>query len=315
MSFATPWLLAGLLVLPLLIGLYVAAQQRPGRYVVRLPGTEALAAALPAPSPWRHAPAALFALALAALLVALARPETTVAVPVEQASIVLVTDASGSMSASDVVPSRIDAARDAAAAFLDDVPEELRVGVVGFSDAPRTILPPTQDRDSARETLLGLIADGGTATGDALNAALDTLESQAEAAGVAGAPPAAIILLSDGKRTVGSDPVLAARRAKKLNIAVFTVALGTFDGIIETPQGPIAVPPDPATLAEVARVSGGRAYEITDADALQDVYSQVGSEIGTEDETREVTAGFAAGGLLLLLAAGGLRLRRGSGLL
>ncbi len=179
MSFASPVFLLGLLLVPLLLGLYVLARRRRGRYAVRFPAVATVAAIVPRPSPLRHLPPALFALALAGLITALARPQATVAVPVEQASVMLVTDASGSMSAQDVAPSRLDAARSAAMELLDAVPEELRVGVVGFSDSADTVQPPTDDRDAVRATLDGLVADGGTATGDALRAALEALQAEA----------------------------------------------------------------------------------------------------------------------------------------
>ena len=119
-------------------------------------------------------------------------------------------------------------------------------------------------------------------------------------------PPSAIILLSDGKTTEGSDPVEAAREAARLKIPVYTVALGTPDGVVPGgPAGYIPVPPDPETLREMAQVSGGQAFEVDDGDELQGVYEKLGSSVGTRPEQREITAGFAGGGLILLLAAFG----------
>ncbi|CAA9474591.1 MAG: hypothetical protein AVDCRST_MAG13-722 [uncultured Solirubrobacteraceae bacterium] len=309
MSFASPVFLLGLLLVPLLLGLYVLSRRRRSRYALRFPAAGTVAAIVPRPSPLRHLPPALFALALAGLITALARPQATVAVPVEQASVMLVTDASGSMSAQDVAPSRLDAARSAAMELLDAVPEELRIGVVGFSDSADTVQPPTDDRDAVRATLDGLVADGGTATGDALRAALEALQAEAPEEGEA-PPPSAIILLTDGKRTVGSDPVRVAELARELKIPVNTVALGTADGTITTPSGVLSVPPDPEAMREVARISGGEFSETADADQLAAVYERLGSQIGTEDEEREVTAGFAGGSLLLLAAAVALSVRR-----
>jgi Ca-activated chloride channel family protein len=308
-SFASPTFLLGLLVVPVLLGLYVLSRRRRARYAIRFPAAATVAAIVPRPSPARHLPAALFALALAGLVLALARPQATVAVPVEQATVMLVTDASGSMSAPDVAPTRLDAARGAAMDLLDAVPEELRVGLVGFSDSADTVQPPTLDRDAVRATLDGLVADGGTATGDALRAALEALRAEAPEDGGT-PPPSAIILLTDGKRTVGSDPVRVAQLARELKIPVNTVALGTADGTITTPSGILSVPPDPEAMREVARISGGEFSETADADQLAAVYERLGSQIGTEEEQREITAGFAAGGLLLLVAAVALSVRR-----
>jgi Ca-activated chloride channel family protein len=250
-------------------------------------------------------PPALLSLALAGLVLALARPEATVAVPVERASVVLVTDTSGSMEATDVAPSRLSAAKAAAERFLDRVPDELQVGLVGYSDAAHTVQAPTQDRDAVRAALAGLAANGGTATGEALAGALRALGERGE-----DAPPAAIVLLSDGATTAGRDPRSVAREAGSADVPVYTVALGTADGTVQTPDGQILpVPPDPEALREIAQLSGGRAFAAEDADALDAVYEGLGSRIGTREERREVSAGFAAAGLLLLAGAVATALR------
>ena len=207
----------------------------------------------------------------------------------------LVTDTSGSMNATDVEPSRLDAAKDAADRFLDNVPDELRVGLVAFSDAPGTVLRPTEEREPVRSAVDGLAAEGGTATGDALDSALRALGTRAE-----DAPPAAVVLLSDGATQSGRDPVAVAREAADAGVPVYTVALGTPDGVVEANGQVLRVPPDPEALAEVARASGGAAFAAEDAGALDEVYERLGSQIGTREEQREISAGFAAAGLLLL---------------
>jgi Ca-activated chloride channel homolog len=308
MSFASPLLLLSLAALPLLAAGYTWLRRRPGRYSARFPGVPVLAGAVAATPLWRrHIPAAVAALALAALAVALARPQATIAVPVERASVVLVTDASRSMLATDVDPSRMDAARSAAGAFLDGVPDELRVGAVGFSTTPSSVVAPTQDRERVRAHLASLNADGSTATGDALAQALQLLKGQGKKR-----PPAAIVLLSDGKTTTGQDPVEVAREARRARVPVHTVSLGTSDGTITDSNGStLPVPPDPETMAEIARTSGGDSFGVEDGDQLDAVYKRLGSQIGTRPEKREITAGFAAGGMALLLAAAGLSLRAG----
>jgi Ca-activated chloride channel family protein len=310
MSFADPiWLLA----LPLLLALgWLAvrlARGRRRRYALRFPATATVAlAAGEGPPAWRRLlPAALVSLAALALVLALAKPERTVQVPVEEASVVLVSDASGSMAARDVEPTRLGAARGAAERFLDEVPEELRVGLVGFSSAPHTVLRPTLDRETVRGTLNGLEADGGTATGDALAAALETLRPSRPGAK---RPPSAIVLLSDGAVTDGRDPVEIAREAGRLKIPIYTVSLGTDEGVVPGgPGGLIPVPPDPETMREVAQASGGQAFTAEDADQLDGVYERLGSQIGTKPEQREVTAAFAGFGLVLLLVGAGLGVR------
>jgi Ca-activated chloride channel family protein len=307
-SFASPLLLLSLAALPVLFAGYTWLRRRPGRYSARFPGVPVLAGAVAATPLWRrHIPAAVAALALVVLAVALARPHATIAVPVERASVVLVTDASRSMLATDVEPSRMDAARGAAEAFLDGVPDELRVGAVAFSTTPSAVVPPTQDRQRVRAHLASLHADGSTATGDALAEALQLLKGQGKQR-----PPAAIVLLSDGKTTTGRDPVDVAREARAAGVPVHTVALGTSDGTITDSNGnTLPVPPDPDTMKEIARTSGGESFGVDDGDQLDAVYKRLGSQIGTRPEQREITAGFAAGGMALLLTAAGLSLRAG----
>jgi Ca-activated chloride channel homolog len=293
MSFAAPVFLLGLLTLPLGVALHVLARRRRRRYAVRFPGTPVAAAAAPADPGWRrHVPATLLALAAAGLVLALSRPEATVAVPVEQASVVLVTDVSGSMQATDVAPDRLRAARSAAEDFLDEAPDELRVGLVEFSDTSRVLQTPTTDHEQVRAALGQLTANGGTATGDGIDAALGALQPQGDRR-----PPAAIVLLSDGAATAGRDPIEVAREAGQQEVPVYTVALGTPDGVV---QGNLRVPPDPEAMRQIAEASGGQAFEASDGDQLAAVYERLGSQLGTREETREITAAFAAAGLLLL---------------
>ena len=299
MSFQAPLYLLALAVVPLALAALWVARRRAARYVVRFPALPTLASVAPRGPRWRRVvPPALLCLALAGLALALARPETTVAVPVERASVMLVTDTSGSMNATDVEPSRLAAAKAAAGRFLDDVPDELRVGLVAFSDAPHTVVRPTDDREGVRAAVERLTADGGTATGDALDSALRALGTRGD-----DAPPAAIVLLSDGATQSGRDPADVAREAAQARVPVSTVALGTPEGRVESGGSVISVPPDPEALREVAELSGGSTFAAEDAGALEEVYERLGSQIGTREERREISAGFAAAGLLLLGAA------------
>ena len=267
MSFAAPLFLLALALIPLGAAAYVFARRRRRRFAVRFPAAATLAGVVPRTPGWRRrVPPALLALAAAALVLALARPQATVAEPVERASVMLVMDTSRSMLADDVSPSRIEAARAAALRFLDRVPERLQVGLVAFSTAPHTSIAPTTERDEIRYTMSVLGADGGTATGDAIVSALERLEA------VRGEDnrraPSAIVLLSDGKATDGRDPVEAAAQAGRLRIPIYTVALGTPDGTVSGGpfRPPISVPPDPETLREMAEASGGRAFEVDEAE-------------------------------------------------
>jgi len=313
MSLQDPLFLALLALIPLGLLLYKLAERRRLRYAIRFPALGTLAGLTVAPSPWRRRlPAALLALAVASLAVALTRPQRSVDVPVEQASVMLVQDASGSMDATDVSPSRLAAAVDAAQAFLDEVPPATRIGLVAYSTAPYTAQAPSTDRDIVRATLESLVADGGTQTGDALHSALQALgrNPDASAPPKEQVPPAAILLLSDGKSEGGRNPDDVAAAAGRLNVPIYTVALGTPEGVVEGPLGQIIpVPPDPAQLRRIAQESGGRTFAVDDADRLEAVYESLGSQLGTTARKREITALFSGLGLLALLAAGALSVR------
>jgi len=304
-SFQAPLFLIGLVAIPLALLALWAARRRPARYVIRFPATAALAAVVGRTGRARKIiPPALLALSLAGLVTALARPEATIAVPVERASVMLVTDTSGSMNAGDVSPTRLAAAQNAASRFLDRVPKSLQTGLVAYADGPTTVVRPTQDHEEVKTTLNALTADGGTATGDALDAALTALGQRDSKS-----PPAAIVLLSDGASKTGQDPAEVARQAKTLGVPIYTVALGTADGVVQQGGQVLSVAPDPEALAEVARISGGRAFAAEDSDALDQVYETLGSRIGTKKEKKEISAGFAAAGLLLLGGAAFTSLR------
>jgi len=304
-SFQAPLFLIGLVAIPLALLALWAARRRPARYVIRFPATATLAAVVGRTGRARKIiPPALLALSLAGLVTALARPEATIAVPVERASVMLVTDTSGSMNAGDVSPTRLAAAQNAALRFLDRVPKSLQTGLVAYADGPTTVVRPTQDHEEVKTTLNALAADGGTATGDALDAALTALGQRDSKS-----PPAAIVLLSDGASKTGQDPAEVARQAKTLGVPIYTVALGTADGVVQQGGQVLSVAPDPEALAEVARISGGRAFAAEDSDALDQVYETLGSRIGTKKEKKEISAGFAAAGLLLLGGAAFTSLR------
>ncbi len=306
MSFQAPLLLLGLLLLPPLVVAYVLGERRRRRGAAAFAAPAVAASAVPRRPGWRrHAPLLLAALAMAGLIAALARPQISVAVPAERAAIVLAMDHSGSMQATDVAPSRLVAARAAGEAFLDKVPERVRVGGVVFDDSAEAVQSPTVDRARLKAALRAAMKpSGGTATGEALATSLAMLRAQAGAGGKR--PPGAIVLLSDGKATHGREPLPVADEAKRLGIPVYTVALGTPSGTL--PNGE-AVPPDTATLRAIAERSGGRAFAAQEAAALSAVYERLGSQVATKREQREVTGAFAGGAIVLLLAGCGLSLR------
>ena len=286
MSFASPAFLVGLALIPVLVVLYARAERRPQSFAP----AKLLPSVVPARPGWRrHASIAGYAVALAVLLVALAKPQATVAVPTEQARVMIVTDHSGSMQATDVAPSRLAAAKKAAGTFLDALPGQVRVGAIAFNQKADVLQSPTRDHDAVREAIAGIRPAGTTATGDAIKTALATITGKA---------PAAIVLLSDGKSVRGSDPLAAARAAKARKIPIYTVALGTANGTINGGQ---PVPPDPKTLADIARITGGSAFTAKDLKALDQVYKRLGSQVATKKQKREVTSLFAGGALALML--------------
>jgi len=208
-TFEAPIALLGLALIPLVLLIQRAFRRRAQKYAVRYTGVATLSAVLGTTPFWRrHLPALLALLAMASLVLALGKPTRTVAVPAEQASVVLVTDHSRSMMATDVAPTRLEAARSAALRFLAKVPGPVRVGAVAYSDAPDAVQAPTTRRDDVRRIVNGLIADGSTATGDALAAALEGISRDRKNGR---RPPAAIVLLSDGKTTTGRDPLEPGR--------------------------------------------------------------------------------------------------------
>jgi Ca-activated chloride channel family protein len=305
MSFAEPLVLVALLALPLLAVLYVRNERRRAAAASAFAAPALLPSVAPNRPRWRrHVPMLVLGLALAALILAAARPQRTVAVPVERASIVLATDVSGSMLATDVKPNRLVAVKRAARQFVDQVPNRVRIGILAFNHRPRLLQSPTTDREAVDAAIDGLSPSGGTAVGDAI---------QASAAAVRGPnrrrrSPAAIVLLSDGKSSRGIDAVAAARASRRLRIPVYTVTLGTDAGTITVPNRAGAltvrpVPPDPRSLEQIAEASGGEAFTAETASGLKQVYEKLGSQLSHRDEHRQVTSAFAGGGLLLLLGA------------
>ena len=328
-SFEWPLALLALLVVPLGIALYLWAQRRRGKYAVRFTNLDLLANVVQKRPNWkRHVPPALFLAAVAALAVSLARPHMNIRVPKEEATVVLVMDVSGSMLATDVAPTRLQAAQTAAGAFLDDVPVKFRVGLVSFSGSATLGLPPTTDRELAHDAVNRLRANGGTAMGDALVLALDStvdLESFAptakagqqgppDGAAKGERPPTVLLLLSDGAQTLGrTQPLEAAAQAKELGIPIFTVALGTPDGIVDAEvrgggTRRVRVPPDEATLKAIAEQTGGEFYTALSNEQLQNVYKKLSSKIGYDTKQREVSWAFGAAASVLLLAGAGLSL-------
>lgn len=313
-SFGAPLVLLALLALPLLLVWYLQQQRVRRAAATAFAAPQLLPSVAPHRPRWRrHLPMLAFALALALLVLAAARPQHTVSVPVERASIMLATDVSGSMLATDVSPSRLIAAKRAARTFLDRVPRAVNVGVLAFNNHASVLQSPTRSRGDARAAIDRMAVSGGTATGEAIASATTALRNVPGENGRR--PPGAMVLISDGTSTYGRDPLEAAREAARLRIPIYTVALGTDHGTIRVPgragrQDRVErVPPDPRSLAAIAHASGGESFTAASTDGLDAVYERLGSQLGRRDVHRQVTAAFAAGGLVLLLAGAALSLR------
>jgi Ca-activated chloride channel family protein len=320
MTFQWPLALLALLVVPAALGGYLLASRRPSRYALAFPNLDVLATVVDRRGTWRRwIPPALFLLALAALAVALARPQVETTVHREQATVVLAIDQSGSMLADDVPPTRLQAAQAAVGTFLDKLPPKFRVGMVAFAGDAQVVAPVTRDRQVVREALSYLSPQRGTAIGDAVARAADlardavgpqparhfaSVGSLAAASG--DREPAAVLLLSDGFQTAGTfSPLDGAARAKQLGIPVYTIALGTDEGILDFGLRQIPVPPDRDALRAIAQQTGGKYFDAPTGESLQAAYADIGSLLAKEPGKTEATWAFlVVGAILALLAVG-----------
>ena len=331
MSFQWPEALIGLVVVPLALAGYIVVQLRRSKTVASFTNPILYPNLVARRPGWRrHVPVALLLTALTALLLGVARPQASVSVKREQATIILAIDTSRSMAATDVLPSRLEAARTAVNAFLDEVPPRFRVGVVAFARRADVVSPATTDHTIIRETVAALRPAEGTAIGDAIAKSLEVARAASlpgggaqgvEAGRTTTIPggqletpteklPAAILLLSDGAQTQGRlTPRTAARQAAAAGVPIYTVALGTPAGVVERtlPGGAIekiTVPPDPSTLRLISQLTGADTFEASNLEGLRKVYEDLGSRLGKQKQDREVTVAMAAvGGVLALLAA------------
>ncbi len=307
MSFHWPLVLAVLAVLPILVALYIDRDRRRVAAQARFGNPDLLPNVVDRePGRLRYIPPLVLLVALVFMIVGVARPHATVRVPREEATIVLAMDVSRSMKATDIQPTRLDAARVAAKTFLDDVPAKFRVGVVSFATRAVVGVAPTEDRTLVTTALDTLKPGEGTAIGDAVALSLRVGQPRGQTAEV---PPRAIVLISDGARDGGQvDPGDAAQQAKRRGVPVYSVLVGTPDGFVEEEltgglRRIIRVPPNPATLEQVAKTSDGEFFAAPDSAGLSRVYEELGSRLGTRNEDREITDVFAGLAAALVLIA------------
>jgi Ca-activated chloride channel family protein len=307
MHFRSPlWLLILLAVAAVALA-YLLVQLRRRKFVARFSNTQLLASVVPRRPGWRrHLTFALLLVALTVLSLGVAGPTTSVRVPQEKATVMLAIDVSLSMEAKDVLPSRLQAAQQAAEEFADLLPKRINLGLVKFGRSGNVLVPPTLDREVVKRAIAGLQLEQYTAIGEGVFACLDALAtfSRASTAPNEKPAPARVVLLSDGYNTVGRKVSEAADAAKKASTPVSTIAFGTDTGTVEV-QGTVqAVPSDKVTLRGLAQATGGSFHTAASVEELKSVYKDIGSQIGYTTAQRDISWRFMLAGLLLAMAAG-----------
>ena len=301
-QFSEPVRLWLLVALAGLLAAYVALQFTRRKYAVRFTNLALLDKVAPkGPGLRRHAVAAGFLLCVGLQVLAFAGPRRVERVPRERATVMLAIDTSLSMQATDVQPSRIAGAKEAAKIFLAELPAKFNVGLVSFSRTAVVKVSPTKDHLQVLHAIDTLELGEGTAIGDAIIASLEAIKAvPADEEGTP--PPAVIIVMSDGKTTYGTPDVVATNRATEAGVTVSTIAFGTPEGTITLPseRSPVAVPADREALARIAEATGGTAYGAESTEELKAVYRGIGSSVGYVEETRSIVGWFV--GLALVAA-------------
>jgi Ca-activated chloride channel family protein len=307
--FLQPWWLLAVLPVLALAGAYVWRQLHRRAVAVRFSNVDLIRSVAPGGIGLvrRHAPAVAMLLSLLVLALALARPSTDSREPLERATVMLALDISLSMMSEDVAPSRIDAAQAAAKDFVSQLPEQFNVGLVAFAKSANVVVSPTKEHGAVISAIDGLQLAESTATGEAVFTCLDAIAG-VPADGAEGPPPARIVLLSDGYRTFGRSIEDAAGAASTANVPVSTIAFGTDAGVVEINGSLQRVPVDRPALEQLAESTQGFFYEAATAEALRQVYEDMGSSIGYRTVAREIGVWFVGVGLLLALTAAGLSL-------
>jgi Ca-activated chloride channel family protein len=308
LQFLAPSRLWLLLLIPALIGLYLLLVQRK-RNRNKQVGRTMFDLVIPRDRTWlRHLAVGLSILSLLTLTLAFAKPKDEVSVPRERATIVVTIDVSLSMEATDVKPTRLEAAKAAAKDFVTSLPPKFNVALVSFAGTATTVVPPTLDRGAVTAAIANLRPDRSTAIGEGIFTSLAALaQVPPDPDNPDAVVPARVVLLSDGKTQVGRTSDEAAEAAKEQRVPVYTIAYGTAEGYIEIGGRQEPVPVDKAELAKVAKISGGEAYTASSAGELKQVYKDIGSSVGKEKVDREVTARYAGFGLgFAILAALGM---------
>lgn len=306
MSLAHPWWLAtALLVLGLVVG-YLLAQRRTRRHTLRFANFALLDRIAPRrPGRWRHLPTAVILVGFVLLTVAMAGPTAQARQPRNRATVMLAIDVSLSMQATDVTPNRLAAAQEAAAQFVKELSPGINLGIVSFAGIATVLVPPTTDRAAATQAIAALKLDERTATGEAIISCLQAIATfsklLASADGTTGPVPARIVMMTDGKRTVGRTEQDAAQQAADAHVPVSMIAFGTDHGSITYQGTLIPVPLDTQSMQQIASISGGDFHTASTAEELKSVYSQLSEQIGYETTQQDVSRPWLIAGAMLAI--------------
>jgi Ca-activated chloride channel family protein len=311
-GFEHAWFFLFLLVVLGLVGLYIVVQLARHKRMLRFANMELLESVAPKrPSRWRHVPAILLVLSLLLFTVAMAGPTHDVRIPRNRAVVMLVIDVSQSMRATDVSPSRLAAAQEAAKQFADQLTPGINLGLIAYAGTATVLVSPTTNRDATKAAIDKLQLADRTATGEGIFTALQAIATVGAVIGGGDEPPPArIVLMSDGKETVPSNPdnpkgaYTAARTAKDQGVPISTVSFGTPYGYVEINDQRQPVPVDDEMLKKIAELSGGQAYTASSLEQLKEVFTNLQEQIDYETRKGDASAGWLRlGALVLALAA------------
>jgi Ca-activated chloride channel family protein len=311
MNFDSPQRLIFIIAPIALLIAYLIVVRARQKYVVRFTSVDLLASVAPRRPGWqRHIAAGLLLLALLAMVVGFAEPTHAIKVPRKRATIMVVIDTSGSMNATDVAPTRVGAAQQAARQFVSRLPAGIEVGLVSFSSDARLAVSPTVDHKQTLAAIDALQPGGATATANAIQLALQAVQADKQKSSASKENSAEIVLLSDGTPTVGingQDPVTSVQQevaaAKQAKVRIDTIAFGTASGTVTISGEQVPVPADPAAMQAIASGTGGKTYSASSLDELSKVYETIRRTVGYDTKQGSLTVWFIGAALLIACAA------------
>lgn len=315
MTFLVAWRLAFIAAPVALLVAYLLAQRSRRKAAVRFSSVELLASVAPKRPGWqRHIPTAAFLGALLVFVLAFAQPARLISIPKQRATVILTVDTSGSMIATDVSPTRLAAAQQAARSFVNALPHGVQIGLVDFSSTASVLAAPTSDRSTVLAAINSLPVGGGTATAAAIKLSVQAITTVPVGKGSQKAP-GTIVLMSDGSPTIGENGMspsasvaTEAAAAKAAGVKINTIAFGTSNGTVTIQGELLPVPADPAAMAQIASATGGRTFTAQSANQLKSVYNEIGRLVGYNVQHRDITAWFIGIALILMVAAAGAAL-------